>query len=85
MGNLHGNYSHPTDVQSAWTHWITKNLKLTEDEYNKRGGWKLKEEFYKTFFNLKLTPWENIDEIEDLIRKKEVLKKDKKYAGKNKS
>lgn len=77
-GNLPGNYSHPTDVHGAWKHWIVEDLKLSEDEYNTRGGWKLKEEFYKKFFKLKIIPWENADEIEDILTSGERLKINKK-------
>jgi hypothetical protein len=77
-GNLPGNNSHPTDVHKAWRHWITEDLKLTEDEFNKRGGWELKEEFYEKFFNLRTIPWENTDEIEGILMGREELKIDKK-------
>lgn len=57
----------------AWEYWIREEIKLTEEEYNKRGGWKLKREFYEKFFGLRLIPWENEEEIERLLAEKEAL------------
>lgn len=59
--------------RKAWEYWIREEIKLTEKEYNKRGGWKLKREFYENFFGLRLISWENEEEIERLLAEKETL------------
>lgn len=74
-GNLPGGYTSQRDVHKAWTHWIRVDLKITEDdEFNQRGGWDLKEEFYRKFFNMKIIPWQDIEKIENILLSKEQLR-----------
>lgn len=59
--------------RKAWEYWIVEELKLSEEEFNQRGGWELKKEFYTKFFGLRTIPWENQEEIERLLAEKEAL------------
>jgi hypothetical protein len=72
--NLPGGSSELYDSERAWRNWITEELKLTEDEFNQRGGWELKKEFYAKFFGLRTISWENEEEIENILSAKEQLK-----------
>lgn len=74
--NLPGGSSNLHDAERAWKYWITEELKLTKDEFNQRGGWELKKEFYTKFFGLRTIPWENQEEIENILAAKEQLKVD---------
>lgn len=73
--DLPGGYTKIHDAHKAWTYWIRKELKLTEDKFDKRGGWELKRKFYETFFRLRVIPWENISEIEEILSSKEQLQR----------
>ena len=66
---LPGGFTHLFEQQEAWTYWITQELKLTEDEYEKIGGWELKKQFYELYFGLRSIPWDDEEAIERILDK----------------
>ena len=71
---LPGGYSKIYDHSKAWEYWILEELKLFEDEFNERGGRKLKRQFYENFFGLRIIPWENEEEIKRVLVKENLKK-----------
>ena len=50
-----------------------EDLNLSKTEFNERGGWELKREFFEKYFGLRTIPWENRAEIEGILAGKENL------------
>ncbi len=72
---LPGGYTHPTDISRSWDYWILTELKLTHDEYCKRGR-ALERDFYKQFFGMRIIPWSESEEIDKRITQGELLRKE---------
>jgi len=74
--NLPGGYpaSETYNLHPAWRHWIVNDLKLSEAEYVKKGGWELRKEFYEKFYGMRTIPWDYTMEIEAILAGKENLK-----------
>ncbi len=70
---LPGGFTNVNDTERAWRYWIVEELKLSEEEFNKRGGWELKKEFYIKYFGLRTIPWEKETEIASILAAKEKL------------
>ena len=65
--NLPGGFKSYLEAEPAWRYWITQDLKISEEEFEKRGAWNLKREFYEKFFGLRNIPWEQKEEINKIL------------------
>lgn len=65
-----GGFTELRETEKAWTYWITQELNLSQEEFERRGGWELKKQFYTQFFGLKLISWEDQVAIESLFTSK---------------
>lgn len=71
--NLPGGYTELNDVNKSWVYWIKEDLGLSEAEFNIRGGWELKEEFFRQFFGLRTISWDDEMTINEIFKAKESL------------
>lgn len=71
--SLPGGFTELHDEERAWRYWIVNGLKLSEEEYYRRGGWELKRQFHEKFFGLRTISWNHTEEIEELLASKEEL------------
>lgn len=65
--SLPGGFKNLYEIHQAWALWITEDLKLNEAGFERIDGLVLMNQFFRTFFTLRIIPWQNSSEIETLL------------------